>query len=438
MRWCWDRTTAERRGRTLAALPHRLRVWPCGWSTWDPSSCCPRETYYWNYSRHSTSGIWTILRWWPGRSGWARPYSASRHSESASARVCCGIVASFFAYRLTRNLFGEAAALRAVLLAQILPFFFLSAFLMTPDAPLTAAWAASLYFLERALVARRREAWWRAGAGLGTRLHLQVFDRFARRRDAALHGARSGRAPLVAALGAVCRRRAGARDLLARHHLERAARVGLLRIPNVAAALGGAAIRLAQADRLRPHSHHADRGGGGGDGAHARKIGRAVARMAVPQHGHSGSADGIRDLQSASRGQARLDRRPMDRRPAGDGAGDDRCRAVARTRTRLDTRRVDAHSGGSAVDLWRRPALSGAGTSGRGLRQAYRTGPVGWRDFSRKIADAAAQIRVQTGVEPLVVGMDRYRHRQRVGLLRSRGQVRHEYFQRPSFRGAWA
>ncbi|MGC1521239.1 MAG: glycosyltransferase family 39 protein, partial [Steroidobacteraceae bacterium] len=39
--------------------------------------------------------------------------------------------------------------------------------LMTPDAGLTAAWAASLYYLERALVAGRPSAWWRAGISMG-------------------------------------------------------------------------------------------------------------------------------------------------------------------------------------------------------------------------------------------------------------------------------
>ena len=38
---------------------------------------------------------------------------------------------------------------------------------MTPDAPLTAAWVASLYYLERALVAGSPGAWWRAGLALG-------------------------------------------------------------------------------------------------------------------------------------------------------------------------------------------------------------------------------------------------------------------------------
>ena len=59
------------------------------------------------------------------------------------------------------------SALVALVLTQALPFFFLSGLLMTPDAPLTAAWAASLYYLERALVAGRSGAWWRAGLSLG-------------------------------------------------------------------------------------------------------------------------------------------------------------------------------------------------------------------------------------------------------------------------------
>jgi dolichol-phosphate mannosyltransferase len=81
--------------------------------------------------------------------------------------MCCGLITSVFVYRLTRNLFDEATALLALVLAQVLPFFFLSGLLMTPDAPLTAAWAASLYYLERALVAGRSEAWWRVGLALG-------------------------------------------------------------------------------------------------------------------------------------------------------------------------------------------------------------------------------------------------------------------------------
>lgn len=82
--------------------------------------------------------------------------------------LCCGVITSIFVYRLTRNLFGASTALAALLLTQALPFFFLSGLLMTPDAPLVAAWAASLYFLERALIGNQSRAWWLAGISLGS------------------------------------------------------------------------------------------------------------------------------------------------------------------------------------------------------------------------------------------------------------------------------
>src|ERR1700688_3044263 len=127
----------------------------------------PEEAYYWNYSRHLDFGYLDHppMVAWLIRLGTAA-FGQSQFGLRIGA-LGCGIVASLFTYRLTRNLFGEASALGALLLAQTLPFFFLSGFLMTPDAPLTAAWAASLYYLERALLAGRRGAWWLAGLALG-------------------------------------------------------------------------------------------------------------------------------------------------------------------------------------------------------------------------------------------------------------------------------
>ncbi len=127
----------------------------------------PEETYYWNYSRHLAFGYLDH----PPMVGWLISAGTAVFGNTEFGvrigALCCGAVASFFLYRLTRNLFGEASALAAVLLAQTLPFFFLAGMLMTPDAPLTAAWAAALYFLERALIGGRSEAWWRAGLCLG-------------------------------------------------------------------------------------------------------------------------------------------------------------------------------------------------------------------------------------------------------------------------------
>jgi len=127
----------------------------------------PEETYYWNYSQHLDFGYLDHppMVAWLIRLG-TLAFGQTEFGVRAGA-LCCGAITSVFVYRLARNLFGEASALGALLLAQTLPFFFLSGFLMTPDAPLTAAWAASLYYLERALIAERPGAWWRAGICLG-------------------------------------------------------------------------------------------------------------------------------------------------------------------------------------------------------------------------------------------------------------------------------
>jgi dolichol-phosphate mannosyltransferase len=55
----------------------------------------------------------------------------------------------------------------ALALMQLLPAYVLSSLFMTPDTPLVAAWAAALYFLQRALLAGEGRAWWGAGAALG-------------------------------------------------------------------------------------------------------------------------------------------------------------------------------------------------------------------------------------------------------------------------------
>jgi len=127
----------------------------------------PEEAYYWNYSRHLDIGYLDH----PPMVAWLIRLGTAAFGQSAFGirigALCCGIVASVFTYRLTRNLFDEASALAALVLAQILPFFFLSGLLMTPDAALTAAWAGSLYFLERALLAGCARAWWLVGLSLG-------------------------------------------------------------------------------------------------------------------------------------------------------------------------------------------------------------------------------------------------------------------------------
>ncbi len=127
----------------------------------------PEEAYYWNYSRHLALGYLDH----PPMVAWLiRAGTALLGHTALGVRigaVLCGLVTSVFVYRLTRNLYGRSSAALALALAQAMPFFFLQGLLMTPDTPLTAAWAASLYFLERALIGGKTRAWLWAGLSLG-------------------------------------------------------------------------------------------------------------------------------------------------------------------------------------------------------------------------------------------------------------------------------
>ena len=127
----------------------------------------PEEAYYWNYSRHLDIGYLDHppMVAWLIRLGTA-VFGQTQFGVRLGA-LCCSVFTSIFTYRLTRNLYGERSALAALVLSQVLPFFFLTGLLMTPDAPLTAAWAASLYYLELAVVEGRSSAWWRVGFWLG-------------------------------------------------------------------------------------------------------------------------------------------------------------------------------------------------------------------------------------------------------------------------------
>jgi dolichol-phosphate mannosyltransferase len=130
----------------------------------------PEETYYWNYSRHLDFGYLDH----PPMVAWLIRLGTDLFGQTEfgvrAGALGCGAITSLFVYKLTRDLFDKETALAALVLAQALPFFFLSGLLMTPDAPLTAAWSASVYFLERALVGGSSRAWWRAGIGLGVGL----------------------------------------------------------------------------------------------------------------------------------------------------------------------------------------------------------------------------------------------------------------------------
>jgi dolichol-phosphate mannosyltransferase len=128
----------------------------------------PEEAYYWNYAQHLDIGYLDhppMVAWliWAGTS----LFGDNEFGVRIAAFVCW-LATAYFAFALTRNLFGNSAALANIVLVSSLPFFFfIAGMAMMPDAPLTAAWAGALYFLERALISERRWAWLGVGICLG-------------------------------------------------------------------------------------------------------------------------------------------------------------------------------------------------------------------------------------------------------------------------------
>ena len=126
-----------------------------------------QEAYYWNYSQHLDLSyldhppmVATII--WLGTS----LLGTSEFAVRAGAFLCW-FVTAFFIYRLTAKMYTRSAALGAIVLMALLPLYFGAGLMMTPDAPLLAAWAALLYFLYRALVELETKAWAGVGLSLG-------------------------------------------------------------------------------------------------------------------------------------------------------------------------------------------------------------------------------------------------------------------------------
>ncbi len=127
----------------------------------------PEEAYYWNYAQHLDLSYldhppmvaWLI---------WLSTYVLGKSEFSVRLPAyICWIIAALFMFRLTLNLFDRTTAFRCILLLAVLPIYFGLGFFMTPDAPLYAAWAGCLYFLERALLGQNHRAWWGVAVCMG-------------------------------------------------------------------------------------------------------------------------------------------------------------------------------------------------------------------------------------------------------------------------------
>ncbi|MBL8408260.1 MAG: glycosyltransferase family 39 protein [Candidatus Accumulibacter sp.] len=126
----------------------------------------PQEAYYWNYSQHLDIGYLDH----PPLVAWLIAATFALGDGEFFVRlpaVLAWAVMLAFAVAYAQDMAGRGNALRCALLAATLPFFFGIGVMITPDAPLAAAWAAALFFLQRALLGERPLAWLGAGLAIG-------------------------------------------------------------------------------------------------------------------------------------------------------------------------------------------------------------------------------------------------------------------------------
>lgn len=132
------------------------------------------EAYYWNYAKHLDIGYLDH----PPMVAWIIALFTKLMGDNEFAvrfgAFLCWFIAAYFSYRLTRDVRDRSSASQAVLLVATLPAYFGVGFVMTPDAPLVACWAAALYFLYQALIHDRRMAW----AGVGISIGLGMLSKY--------------------------------------------------------------------------------------------------------------------------------------------------------------------------------------------------------------------------------------------------------------------
>ncbi len=127
----------------------------------------PDEAYYWQYAQHMDLSFYDH----PPMVAWLIWLSTAIFGQNEfGVRIgafICGLIAVSYLYAFARNLYDKPTGMYAAMLFLVVPFGFVSGLAMLPDAPLIAAWIATLYYLERALLANENRAWVGASIAFG-------------------------------------------------------------------------------------------------------------------------------------------------------------------------------------------------------------------------------------------------------------------------------
>ncbi len=128
------------------------------------------EAYYWEWTTRPALSYYDH----PPMTAWVGWLSCTAFGDNELGfrfgTLVCSAVFTLFLFLLARRLWGtDRAALFSAIFVSCVPLFAAGAFMMVPDAPLSAFWIASLYVFQRIVATRRPSYWYLLGGlfGLG-------------------------------------------------------------------------------------------------------------------------------------------------------------------------------------------------------------------------------------------------------------------------------
>jgi len=127
----------------------------------------PDEMYYWVYTQHLALSYLDH----PPLTAWLIALSTQMFGDTVfgvrAMLVPLVLLGAWYFYKYGAQMGGRTVGLLTMLALVGLPFFFLSGLVMTPDAPMIVAWAASLYYLKLLLLDNDPRAFWGLGIAMG-------------------------------------------------------------------------------------------------------------------------------------------------------------------------------------------------------------------------------------------------------------------------------
>ncbi len=127
----------------------------------------PDEMYYWVYAQHLALSYLDH----PPLIAWLIAAGTSMFGDTIfgvrASLIPLTLIGAWYFYRYGATMGGRTVGLMCLLAFAVLPFFAIAGIVMTPDAPMIAAWAAALYFFKRGLIDDDPRAFYGLGVAMG-------------------------------------------------------------------------------------------------------------------------------------------------------------------------------------------------------------------------------------------------------------------------------